>query len=318
MILEDLLNQINDTGFTVLDPSKRLFWGNILGAALLLLIIPGADKLGRFKILFSKKRWLHRSSLADMQVVALNTLLRIFLFPASILSSVAVAAAVSLMLTYAFGGKPQLDLPPFLTSAAFTLCLFLADDFARFYLHYLQHRWPYFWVFHQTHHSALVLTPLTLLRTHPFEILTARIRNALTYGIVTGIFFYAIGEKVTAWDILGIEILGLTFNFLGANLRHSEVWIHFGRLEKIFISPAAHQVHHSIDEIHYDKNFGVCLALWDRLFKTHFDPRTVKGPIKFGLLDSPLSDPKQYVHVLYLEPFKDLYGLLKARYSKKV
>ncbi|MEK7857243.1 MAG: sterol desaturase family protein, partial [Acidobacteriota bacterium] len=236
------------------------------------------------------------------------------LLPGSIVSSMGIAAGISLLLTYIGGGKPNLDLPPGLTSAAFTLTLFLADDFARFYVHYLQHRLPALWVFHQTHHSALVLSPLTLLRTHPIEIVTARIRNAVTYGIVTGVFLYAIGESVSAWAILGTEILGFTFNFLGANLRHSQVWIHFGPFESYLISPAAHQVHHSIEKIHHDRNFGVCLAIWDRLFKTHFDPRSVSSPLQFGLVGSPLSDPAQSPLTLYIQPFRDLLSLLKEKY----
>jgi len=310
----DLIDTINETGFSVLDPSKRLFWGNILGAALIMILIPGVDKIGRFKTLFSRKIWFHKSSQADLKIVVVNTLIRLFLFPASILSSTVIAAGLSLLLTYIFGAKPQFGYPPVVTTTIFTLVLFLADDFARFYVHTLQHRWPLFWVFHQTHHSALVLTPLTLLRTHPFEIFVARLRNAITYGVVTGVFFYCIGESVTAWDILGTEVLGFAVNFLGANLRHSQVWLHFGPLERVFISPAAHQVHHSIDPKHYDRNFGVCLAVWDKMFKTHFDPRSVQLPLRFGLLDSPLSDPRQRLHVLYFQPFVDLWNLRRPRY----
>lgn len=311
--MDEFLKWFDGVGFSLLDPSKRLFWGNILGALLLLVMIPGKDKRARWKTLFSKEIWFHRSSQADMKIIAINTTLRAFLFPTSILTSTGIAAAISLLLTYIFGGKPTWDINPLLSSFAFTAAIFLADDFARFYLHYLQHRWPLFWVFHQTHHSALVLTPLTLLRTHPFEIITARIRSALTYGIVIGFFFYCIGVTVTAWDVLGTEIIGFTFNFLGANLRHSQIWLHFGPLEPVFISPAAHQVHHSVDEAHYDKNFGVCLAVWDKLFGTHFDPRHIEEPLSYGLIDSPLSDPKQSVWTLYAQPFKDFWNLFSRK-----
>lgn len=312
MSLDTFFHWFQGVGFSVLDPSKRLFWGNILGALLLLILIPGANKSQRWKTLVSRNIWFHASSKADMKIIAINTLLRTLLFPTSVFTSVGIAAFVSLMLTYLFGGKPSWDISPTVASVFFTLTLFLADDFARFYLHYLQHRWPLFWVFHQTHHSALVLTPLTLLRTHPFEILTARIRSSLTYGIVIGVFFYFIGESVTAWDVLGTEVLGFTFNFLGANLRHSQIWLHFGPLEPVFISPAAHQVHHSTDEAHYDKNFGVCLAVWDKLFGTHFDPRDVKEPLSYGLVDSPLSHPQQSVWTLYVQPFKDFWRTLRG------
>jgi sterol desaturase/sphingolipid hydroxylase (fatty acid hydroxylase superfamily) len=77
-------------------------------------------------------------------------------------------------------------------------------------------------------------------------------------------------------------------------------------LEKLFLSPAAHQIHHSVAIEHYDKNFGVCLAIWDHLWKTHFHPHNVTEPICFGLENSPLSDERQSVITLYLQPFRDL------------
>ncbi len=295
------------------DSSKRFFWGNLLGAILLLLVIPGNNKRERFRRLFSRKIWFHPSSRADMKIIGINTVLRAILFPASILSATAFAALISLLLKYAFGPSALPSIPPTLMAIAFSLCLFLTDDFARFYMHYLQHKYPWLWAFHQTHHSALVLTPLTLLRTHPVEIVQARLRNAVTYGLVIGVFFYFAGESVSAWDVLGTEVMGFAFNFLGANLRHSEVWLHFGRFEPYFVSPAAHQLHHSIDEAHYDKNFGVCLTWWDRLFGTYMDPRTVEEKLSFGIKGSPLSAPEQSLKELYFTPFFDAWKALKRK-----
>ena len=40
---------------------------------------------------------------------------------------------------------------------------------AIFVAHYLQHRVPVFWEFHKVHHSAQVLTPITLYRMHPID-----------------------------------------------------------------------------------------------------------------------------------------------------
>ncbi len=39
-------------------------------------------------------------------------------------------------------------------------------------------------------------------------------------------------------------------------------------LGRIFVSPAHHQVHHSANPKHFNKNFGSCLALWDWMFGT--------------------------------------------------
>jgi sterol desaturase/sphingolipid hydroxylase (fatty acid hydroxylase superfamily) len=140
--------------------------------------------------------------------------------------------------------------------------------------------------------------------------MVARLRDALSYGTVTGIFYFLFGSQLSTWDILGVNAFGFLFNLAGANLRHSEIWIHFGRLEPWLISPAAHQIHHSQDPLHYDKNFGVCLAIWDRWWGTHYDPRKVMTRLHFGLKDSPLSAPEQKIGTLYGEPLRQLGRLL--------
>ena len=56
------------------------------------------------------------------------------------------------------------------------------------------------------------------------------------------------------------------FNVTGANLRHSHIWISYGRVvERVLISPAQHQLHHSIDPRDGNANFGAVLAIWDWL-----------------------------------------------------
>ena len=61
------------------------------------------------------------------------------------------------------------------------------------------------------------------------------------------------------------------------------MWISWGdRLEHVFCSPAQHQIHHSTDPRHHDRNFGGLLSLWDWLFGTLITART-RQQITFGL-----------------------------------
>ncbi|MEK9597214.1 MAG: sterol desaturase family protein, partial [Rhodospirillaceae bacterium] len=76
--------------------------------------------------------------------------------------------------------------------------------------------------------------------------------------------------------------LGILF---GANLRHSHVHLSYGRrLEGIFISPYQHQLHHSIAAADKNCNYGVALALWDRLGGTLIRGRPVVK-LYYGLVD---------------------------------
>ena len=57
------------------------------------------------------------------------------------------------------------------------------------------HKIPLLWEIHKTHHSARVLTPITIFRTHPLEGLIFVIRSAITQGIVIALFYYSLIMK---------------------------------------------------------------------------------------------------------------------------
>lgn len=84
-------------------------------------------------------------------------------------------------------------------------------------------------------------------------------------------------------EIAGINLCIVLANAALAALHHSHVWLSYGPvLEHVFISPAQHQVHHSIDPRHHNRNFGNSLALWDWLFGTLYVIRE-REEITFGL-----------------------------------
>lgn len=88
------------------------------------------------------------------------------------------------------------------------------------------------------------------------------------------------------FTIFGINVFGFTFNFLASNLRHSHIDLPFGPFEWIFISPKQHQVHHSTNPDHFDKNFGVSLSVWDGLGKSLVRSKHVQQKLRFGLSGS--------------------------------
>jgi len=160
------------------------------------------------------------------------------------------------------------------------------DDLSRFLLHYLLHKIPFLWEFHKVHHSAKVLTPMTIYRSHPVESLLYATRMAGTQGIAVGISYYLFGATLEMQAILGANAFVFVFNLMGSNLRHSHVWLSWGNaLELIFISPAQHQIHHSTQRKHFDANFGSALAIWDKLFGCHIFASSVTEPstINFGI-----------------------------------
>ena len=81
------------------------------------------------------------------------------------------------------------------------------------------------------------------------------------------------GDTTYQYALSGTNVILVVFIHVYIHLQHSHMWIAFrGWLGRIFISPAHHQVHHSTNPTHFNKNLGSCLAIWDWLFGTLYVP----------------------------------------------
>ena len=106
----------------------------------------------------------------------------------------------------------------------------------------------------------------------------------LATGIVFGVMTYAFGPGVRPFTLLDGNILTMMFLLTYGHLRHSNMWIAFtGVAGRILQSPAHHQLHHSTNPAHFDKNLGFALALWDWAFGTLVIPARTRESIVFGV-----------------------------------
>ncbi|WP_300425384.1 sterol desaturase family protein [uncultured Thalassolituus sp.] len=267
----------------ITDPSKRLFWGFIASSIVLILIYwwisPYPVTWHRVQqTFFSRRYWLTKSTLTDTSYLIANSLIKLLilvpLFGSHLLGAVWFAG----LLQKYFDSPSAIELPTWGIAVAFSLTFFLLEDISRFGLHRLMHKVPALWHLHKVHHSATTLTPLTLHRIHPVEMTLYALRGWLVFTLVSGAFLYLAGRELTALHILGVDALGFLFNVLGANLRHSHIPLSFGPFERWFISPVQHQIHHSSAPAHVDKNFGTCLAIWDKLGGSWVSGRSDDSP----------------------------------------
>ena len=272
-----------------LDPSKRLFWGCLL-SSLLLASVAVTLQARRFDLraqlasLFDRRYWLTTSTLEDIGFLFLNNAIRVLVLVPILGSHLAMTLITGRFLQAHLGDAPAWELPWFAIATIYALCFFVAEDASRFGLHCAMHRCPWLWRFHRVHHGARTLTPLTLFRQHPVEQILYYLRGTLVFGIVSGTFVWLFGRRLTTFDILGVDLLGFLFNVAGANLRHSHVWLSFGPLERWFVSPVQHQLHHSRD--HGNVNLGSYLAVWDRCLGT-WAPAGPRRRLRFGLAKRP-------------------------------
>ena len=110
---------------------------------------------------------------------------------------------------------------------------------------------------------------MTAFRVHPINSLIFVDIVAISIGLSQGLFTYAAGKSVNIYAVNNSNIIFVACLFLLAQLQHSQFWIPLTGLPgRILLSPAHHQIHHSVDPAHYDRNLGSFLAIWDWMFGT--------------------------------------------------
>jgi sterol desaturase/sphingolipid hydroxylase (fatty acid hydroxylase superfamily) len=139
--------------------------------------------------------------------------------------------------------------------ARFAWGVILVDLVAWFH-HWVRHKVLAFWEFHSVHHSQRELNLFTDLRYHIVEYIVAR-------SITT------IPLLMLAVDTPRIYYFTL-FHTWFTRLQHANVRTDFGPLRYLLVTPQSHRVHHSIEERHRDKNFGVLFSVWDQVFGTQY------------------------------------------------
>jgi sterol desaturase/sphingolipid hydroxylase (fatty acid hydroxylase superfamily) len=291
----------------LVDANKRIYFLYLISAIALAIPVflhqSKSRSLAAFlQFILPKKIYTHQSAKHDYALLIINKLIKSALFPLVVISMAPVAISVASAIEFVFGYSQPLILSSAAIIATFTVLLFIFDDFTRFLLHYVLHKVPALWEFHKVHHSALVLTPFTIYRSHPVESLLYAFRMAITQGVVVGICYYCFGPTLKMYDILGANAFVFLFNFFGSNLRHSHIWLSWGdTIENFVISPAQHQIHHSNNPKHFDSNFGSALAIWDKLFSSHIKASQV-GKIAYGI--SVNHAGHNSLLQIYIEPFK--------------
>lgn len=190
----------------------------------------------------------------------------------------------------------QYALPVSWNPIAYWVVLFLAEDFLFWLEHYVDHNVRLFWAVHVTHHSSeeynlttgfrssvfmpfyryLYFIPLALLGFRPIDIL----------------FMYAITQ------IYGILV-------------HTQYIKSMPRwFELVFVSPSHHRVHHASNIPYLDKNMGMALIIWDRLFGTFAEEMPGEKPV-YGLT-KPLDNPHHPVKIIFHE-WASIAEVLKSK-----
>jgi sterol desaturase/sphingolipid hydroxylase (fatty acid hydroxylase superfamily) len=249
--------------------SLRFYWLYIAtGLAIAWLLARREETAPSVQQLFARETWLGESARVDYMLLFIGRALFGAIAVTLLFNAETVADWTSGQLK-SVGVSGTFSSHALVLAAFLTLTLFVVDDFMAWVAHWVFHRIPALWEFHKVHHSAEHLNFATSERHHPVEMVLSAILRTAALGLVNGVFIALAGGALTPATIAGANVLLVAFNVAGGVLRHSPVWFSFGaRVERWLISPAMHQIHHSEDPRHFDKNFGGSLAIWDRMFGT--------------------------------------------------
>ena len=197
----------------------------------------------------------------------------------------------------------------------FTVTMLIAYDLSYYLYHRMQHRIPIMWELHKVHHSAEVMIGVTKDRVHPIDEIMNRWWDGVIPGLCYGIWMFF------ALDPVEVTVFGLNVYFLRNTIlmmdfvRHTHLKLSYGRyLSAILLSPHYHQLHHSTAEKHWDKNFGLMLSIWDRIFGTLVIPEPDED-FAFGLTGNEHEDYQSLyrLHVVPLKKISRRLGLFGGR-----
>lgn len=177
------------------------------------------------------------------------------------------------------------------TPIVYWTVLIVAEDFLFYWLHRVDHYCRFFWAVHVTHHNSEEFNLTVGFRSSVFQPLYRFI-----YFIPLAVFGFSgidIMFAYSATQIFGILVHTQTINKLGF-------------LEYVLVTPSHHRVHHGSNVRYLDKNMGMFLIIWDKLFGT-FQAEEPADPVKYGLTKNITSNhPLTLVFHEWKSIFKDI------------
>ena len=141
---------------------------------------------------------------------------------------------------------------------------FLLYDLSYYWMHRMHHEIKILWATHSVHHHG-----------EDFNLSTA-LRQTSTGWLWKWIFYM---------PMIMLGVPGEVFvTVAGINLVY-QFWVHtkhighLGVLEKIFITPMNHGIHHAKNKEYIDANYGGVFIIWDRMFGTYIPERSDIKPV---------------------------------------
>lgn len=163
--------------------------------------------------------------------------------------------------------------------------LFILEDLAFYFEHRVDHYCRVFWAVHVTHHSSEEYNLSTGFRSSVFQPLYR--------------FIYFIPLTLIGFKPIDIVLMYSITQIYGILVHTQYVKKMPKWFEVLFVSPSHHRVHHASNVLYLDKNMGMCLIIWDKIFGT-FQEELPEEPVRYGLT-KPLENPHHPIKIIFHE-----------------
>jgi sterol desaturase/sphingolipid hydroxylase (fatty acid hydroxylase superfamily) len=169
--------------------------------------------------------------------------------------------------------------------ALYWIVLVLMEDAVYYWLHRFDHHIRLFWAVHVTHHSSEHMN------------FTVGFRSSVFQPLYRFIYFIPLA-------LMGFRPIDIVFVYSATQIWgifvHTELIHKMGWLEYFLVTPSHHRVHHGSNPKYLDKNMGMFLIIWDKLFGT-FQPELSPEkyqPIAYGLTKN-IEDPNALTMIFH-------------------
>lgn len=176
--------------------------------------------------------------------------------------------------------------------------LVLLEDLTYWFMHMMDHRIRLLWAGHIHHHSSKEFNFSVGLRSAIFEPIEK--------------FFFFIPLALIGFRPLDIVLIYVLAQGWGTFV-HTRTIKKLGLLEYFLTTPSHHRVHHGVNIKYLDKNYGMFLIIWDKLFGT-FRAEDPKEPVQYGTLKNVAY--KNYFDIVFNE-YKQIIIDTKQKISFK-
>lgn len=147
------------------------------------------------------------------------------------------------------------------------IALVIFEDFMFYWLHRVDHVCRLFWAIHVTHHNSEEFNLTVGFRSSVFQPLYR--------------FIYFIPLAFCGFKAMDIMLVYSATQIFGI-LVHTQTIGKLGFLEHLIVTPSHHRVHHASNVRYLDKNMGMFLIIWDKLFGT-FEAESDEESVRYGL-----------------------------------